>query len=107
MCVFCFASIYTSVFAMQKTQKYKAHYTKKLFEQADTNHDGYVTLSEAIAASHNFEHNPLNKKRFRRADLNHDGKLSLEEAMKYRKFEVTHKAQESKKYKNRKHSHNP
>jgi hypothetical protein len=42
----------------------------RLFDMADTNHDGRVSLAEAQAAA---------LTQFDRADLNHDGKLTPEE----------------------------
>lgn len=45
-------------------------FARRLFEMADANHDGRVSLPEAEAAA--LAH-------FDRADLNHDGKLTLEE----------------------------
>jgi uncharacterized membrane protein YgaE (UPF0421/DUF939 family) len=83
-------------------EKYKDRYTKDLYEQADTNRDGYVSLDEARAASSDFEKNKLGEKRFNAADLNHDGRLSIQEARKYRLFEMSNKNAAALKYKERK-----
>jgi len=80
-------------------EKYKDHYTKNLFEEADTNHDGCITWQEARAASHSFERGFRNKKRFLHADLNNDGCISLREAQKYRHQEEKHHNRELRIYK--------
>jgi hypothetical protein len=50
-----------------------------LFEMADANHDGKVSLAEAQAAA--LAH-------FDKADLNHDGKITPDERAKGRKMRV-------------------
>lgn len=44
------------------------------FDQADTNHDGYVDFTEAVAA-----YPGLNQDNFDQVDTNKDGKLSVDE----------------------------
>ena len=51
-----------------------------LFLQADTNHDGVVTLAEAKAFGRK---RGLGNDFYRDADTNHDGSVSLEEARAY------------------------
>jgi Ca2+-binding EF-hand superfamily protein len=72
----------------ESSEKYQNRYTHDLFQQADTNHDGYVDFNEARGVSNDFEHSALGKKRFDKADLNHDGRLSFDEARKYKGIEV-------------------
>lgn len=60
-----------------------ARFGGQLFEMADTNHDGRVSLQEATNAA--LQH-------FDRADLNHDGKLTPEERRQaYRLMRGSHK----------------
>jgi hypothetical protein len=54
----------------------------RLFEMADANHDGRVSLQEAQAAA---------LSRFDRADLNHDGKLTPEERQRARQLMRQHR----------------
>ncbi|KAI1717025.1 EF hand domain-containing protein [Ditylenchus destructor] len=50
--------------------------TKRAFEEADTDHDGFLTYEEILKS--NFPH--ISREVFDRYDSNKDGKLSLEEA---------------------------
>jgi len=56
--------------AMEGMRMHRAGFGGALFEMADANHDGRVTLQEATNAG--LQH-------FDRADLNHDGKLTPDE----------------------------
>jgi Ca2+-binding EF-hand superfamily protein len=49
--------------------------TPAMFEQLDTNHDGYITKAEA-------ERSADLKARFDKLDANHDGKISVQEYAK-------------------------
>ena len=54
--------------------------TKAQFDAADTNHDGFLTLDEALAYGR--KHHAF-KKEFDEADTNHDGYVTLAEAKAY------------------------
>ncbi len=71
-------------------QGYKERYTRELFDQADTNGDGYVSWSEARESALAIERDRAGRKRFAAADMNNDGRLSIMEAKKYKAFEVKH-----------------
>jgi len=89
--------------AQQRTgQKYKNRYTKDLFNEADTNHDGYISWAEAKSVSTQIERDRQGRKRFNAADLDNDGRLSPKEARKYKGFEVRHRDEGVLKTKRRK-----
>jgi Ca2+-binding EF-hand superfamily protein len=71
--------------------KYQDRYTKDLFNEADTNNDGYINWDEAKAVSAQVERDLFGRKRFNTADLNNDGKLSIIEVRKYKKAEISRK----------------
>ena len=54
--------------------------TRAKFNAADTNHDGFLTLDEALAYGRKRQ---AFKKEFDEADTNHDGFVTLEEAKAY------------------------
>lgn len=70
----------------ERKMKYAVNY---FFDEADTNHDGTISLSEQQAFS---------RKMFREADTNHDGKLTREEAyaFKHSEMEDVHKQMRSR-----------
>jgi Ca2+-binding EF-hand superfamily protein len=88
--------------AQETSQKYKNRYTQDLFNEADSNQDGYVTWEEMKSASKNIERNRMGRKRFNAADINNDGRLSIQEGKKYKGFEVRHRDQAIKRTKSRK-----
>ncbi len=90
----------------QKDQKYKHHYSKDLFNEADANADGFVSWSEAKNSSRDIERDMQGRKRFNSADLDNDGRLSVQEARKYRGFEARHRDEGIAKTKGRKGSGN-
>ncbi len=55
------------------------HFGDRLFEMADTNHDGRVSLAEAQAAA--LAH-------FDKADLNHDGRITPDERQQVREIQI-------------------
>ncbi|KAI1717024.1 EF-hand domain pair domain-containing protein [Ditylenchus destructor] len=51
--------------------------TKKFFEEADTDHDGFITYEEILKSKFRFS---ISREVFDLFDTNKDGKLSFEEA---------------------------
>jgi len=88
--------------AQETSQKYKNRYTQDLFNEADSNQDGYVSWEEMKSVSKDIEMNRLGRKRFSAADINNDGQLSIQEAKKYKGFEIRHRDQAIKRTKSRK-----
>jgi len=86
----------------QSDQKYKSRYSKDLFNEADSDHDGFVDWDEARSSSKAIEQDRMGRKRFNQADVNGDGRLSVLEAKKYKHFEVTHREGGDIKVRNRK-----
>ncbi len=83
-------------------EKYHERYTKEVFEEADTDNDGYISWEEARAASARIERDLYGSKRFNAADINGDGKLSMQEVGKYKRAEMSHKSSAIDKTKRRK-----